>query len=303
MQFTTQDIERMRSCDVYGGEGQKLGKAGQVWLDDASGRPEWITVATGLFGSKESFVPLRTAEWKDDTLRVPFTRDQVKGAAKIEPEADHLSEEAEQELYRYYGLTSGGSQFGQGEQLGEGTGSAYSDDTGYSDIAYSGTGFPEPEYREGSGDRIRAEDTLRRSSDDAMTRSEEHLSVGTESMPTGRARLRKYVVTEEQQVTVPVQHEEVRLEREPITDANRDEAFSGQEISEAEHEVTLSTERPVVTTEAVPVERVRLDKETVTEQETVSGVVRQERVELEEEGDAEESVEDVTLTRDRQRQP
>ena len=113
-----------------------------------------------------------------------------------------------------------------------------------------------------------------------MTRSEEQLRAGTERVEAGRARLRKYVVTETQQVEVPVSREEVRLEREPITDANRGDARSGPAISEEEHEVTLHEERPVVQTEAVPVERVRLDKETVTGTETVSGDVRKEQVEV-----------------------
>jgi uncharacterized protein (TIGR02271 family) len=113
-----------------------------------------------------------------------------------------------------------------------------------------------------------------------MTRSEEHLVAGTEKIEAGRARLRKYVVTETQRVDVPVSHEEVRLEREPITDANRDAAYSGGEITDEEHEVTLRAERPVVSTEAEPVERVRLGKETVTGTETVSGEVRKEQVEL-----------------------
>ena len=112
-----------------------------------------------------------------------------------------------------------------------------------------------------------------------MTRSEERLNVGTEREETGRARLRKYVVTEREQVDVPVQREEVRLEREPITDENRGAALSGPDFTESEHEVTLRAERPVVETESVPVERVRLGKERVTEQRTVGGEVRKERVE------------------------
>jgi uncharacterized protein (TIGR02271 family) len=95
-----------------------------------------------------------------------------------------------------------------------------------------------------------------------MTRSEEHLRVGTEQVEAGRARLRKYVVTEQQSVQVPVSREEVRVEREPITDANRGDALSGGQITEEEHEVVLHAERPVVETEAVPVERVRLGTET-----------------------------------------
>jgi uncharacterized protein (TIGR02271 family) len=110
--------------------------------------------------------------------------------------------------------------------------------------------------------------------------SEEQLHVGTERRESGRARLRKYVVTENVTQTVPVQREEVRVEREPITDANADAATSGPSISEEEHEVVLHEERPVVETDTVPVERVRLGTETTTDQETVSDEVRKERVEV-----------------------
>ena len=112
-----------------------------------------------------------------------------------------------------------------------------------------------------------------------MTRSEERLNVGTEREATGRVRLRKYVTTEHVTQTVPVQREEVRIEREPITDANRGAAMSGPGISEEEHEVVLHEERPVVEKETVPVERVRLDKETVTDEVTVDEEVRKERIE------------------------
>ncbi|MFI5497075.1 YsnF/AvaK domain-containing protein [Actinoplanes sp. NPDC051859] len=113
-----------------------------------------------------------------------------------------------------------------------------------------------------------------------MTRSEERLVTDTRTEHAGTARLRKYVVTEQQQVTVPVSREEVRVEREPITDANRDAALAGPEISEAEHEVTLRAERPVLDTETVPVERVCLSKETVRDEETVHGEVRKEQIEF-----------------------
>jgi hypothetical protein len=68
-----------------------------------------------------------------------------------------------------------------------------------------------------------------------MTRSEEHVNVGTRSEETGRARLRKYVVTEEETRTIPVRKEKAVIEREPITDANRDEALDGPDISEEDH--------------------------------------------------------------------
>ena len=104
--------------------------------------------------------------------------------------------------------------------------------------------------------------------------------MGTRSEEVGRARLRKYVVTENVTETVPVSREEVRVEREPITEANVGNAMDGPAISEEEHEVTLHAERPVVEKEAVPVERVRLDKKTVTDQETVTEV-RKEEIEVE----------------------
>ena len=134
--------------------------------------------------------------------------------------------------------------------------------------------------RDGNGRRDGHRDGHGRGTGDAMTRSEERLRVGTETHETGRARLRKRVVTEHQQVSVPVSREEVRLEREPITDANRRAAMDGPDIAEAEHEVTLHEERPVVGKETVPVERVRLEKETVRDTETVGDEVRREEIEF-----------------------
>ncbi|HZA81377.1 MAG TPA: YsnF/AvaK domain-containing protein, partial [Actinomycetes bacterium] len=124
-------------------------------------------------------------------------------------------------------------------------------------------------------------DRTDRAGDEAMTRSEEELQVGTTARERGRARLRKYVTTEQEQVTVPVQREEVRVEREPITDANLDAATSGPDISEAEYEVTLREEEPVVERRTVPKERVRLDTDTLTEERQVGEEVRKEQIEVE----------------------
>ncbi len=126
----------------------------------------------------------------------------------------------------------------------------------------------------------------RTTTDDAMTRSEERLDVGTRAEEVGRARLRKYVVTETETVSVPLAKERVTIEREPVTEANAGAALDGPAISEEEHEVVLHAERPVVEKEAVPVERVRLDTETVTEQATVSEQVRKEQIELDSDGTA-----------------
>ena len=113
-----------------------------------------------------------------------------------------------------------------------------------------------------------------------MTRSEEELRVGTTERESGRARLRKYVVEEEVTKTVPVRREEVRVEREPITDANRGDAVDGPAISEEEHEVVLHTEEVVVDKQAVPKERIRLETDVTTDDETVSDTVRKEQIDV-----------------------
>ncbi|AEV84354.1 photosystem reaction center subunit H [Actinoplanes sp. SE50] len=246
--ITQNDIARLDDTDVYDTTGDKIGSVGQVYLDGRSGDPEWVTVKTGLFGTKQTFVPLRDATFADDRVVVAYTKAQVKDAPRIDADGP-ISHAEENELYSFYGLPSTGG-YGDGYQ---------NDDT----------------YQ--SGARRRA--TTDHAGDDAMTRSEERLVTDTRTEQAGKARLRKYVVTEQQQVTVPVTHEEARLEREPITDANIGDAYDGPAITEAEHEVTLHAERPVTNTETVPVERVRLSKETVRDEETVSGEVRKEQIE------------------------
>jgi uncharacterized protein (TIGR02271 family) len=235
-------------------------------------------VNTGLFGMSESFVPLQGAQFGDDRVTVAYDKATIKDAPNVSGE-QHLDFEEEQRLYRHYGLDYGSGQVG--ERAGR---HARDEDTVRTgrDVSERAEGFNTAEGYDTAGryDTAEGHDTSGPSTDTAMTRSEERLRVGTETQEVGRARLRKHVVTEHEQVSVPVSHEEVRIEREPITDANQGAAQDGPAISEEEHEVTLRAERPVVTTEAEPVERVRLGTETVRDQETVGGEVRKEQIEI-----------------------
>ena len=234
------DPQSVVGKNVIGTDGEKIGKVEELYLDSGSNQPEWISVTTGFFGSHRSLVPLAEASDEGGDLRVPYKKDQVKEAPHYDPD-QHLSEEEEADLFRHYGMSYAGQ----------------------------GAAAPtDPPSRPASP-----------STDEAMTRSEERLRVGKEQVETGRARLRKYIVTEDVQTTVPVSREEVRIEREPITEANRDAAVSGPDLTEEEHEVTLTEERPVVGKETVPVERVRLGKEQVTEEKQVSEQVRKEQIE------------------------
>jgi uncharacterized protein (TIGR02271 family) len=232
--------------------GDKLGTIDAIYLDDETGQPEWATVTSGLFGTKAVFVPLAQAQDLGDSVQVPYDKQQVTDAPTMQADGS-LSQDDEAQLYRHYGLD-------------------------YSEHR-SDSGLPAGTVDDTRDDTV-GRDTSGPTTDDAMTRSEEELQVGTQTRERGRARLRKYVTTETQQVTVPVQREEVRVEREPITDANLDAATSGPAISEEEHEVTLHEETPVVEKRAVPKERVRLDTETVTEERQVSEEVRKEQIKV-----------------------
>ncbi|VVJ15543.1 putative conserved domain protein [Amycolatopsis camponoti] len=248
--------------------GNKLGKVGNVYLADTTHQPEWITVKTGLFGTKESFVPLSGAHTDKDGVHVRVDKDAVSDAPRIDADG-HLSPEESAQLYQHYGLpmprtSPDGRMDGRTGDRTQGRNPAMggADGRGRSEMDAAGKSGMDKGQRAKSGQ-------------DGMTRSEERLNVGTEQVETGHVRLRKYVVTEEQQVTVPVRHEEVRIEREPIKDGQ-----AGGEIGEAEQDVVLHAEKPVVRKETVPVERVRLRTETVTDEQTVSGKVRKEQFEV-----------------------
>ena len=252
------DVDTVRSWQgrtMVDRDGDRIGNIDAIYVDDQTGEPEWALVNTGFFGSRSTFVPIVQATARGDQVQVPYEKQLVKDAPNMDPDG-HLSEQEEQELWRHYGLEYGGY--------------AAAGTTGDTDTARVTHDRDDTVGRDVSGP----------TTDDAMTRSEEELRVGTETRERGRARLRKYVVTETQQVTVPVQREEVRVEREPITDANLDAATSGPAISEEEHEVVLHEEEPVVAKRAVPKERVRLDTETVTEERQVADEVRKEQIEV-----------------------
>ena len=227
--ITQDQLRTVIGATAYDRDGDKIGKVGQVYFDDDTDQPRWITVNTGFFGTSENFVPVQGAEATGDRLTVAYDKATVKDAPNI-AEDGHLTPEEEAALYRHYGL-----DYSTGGTVGNGR-TDYTETAGRTGNAAGAVGY----------------DTSGPTTDSAMTRSEERLRVGTEVQETGRARLRKYIVTEQQSVQVPVSREEVRVEREPITDANRGDAYDGP----------------------------ALDTETVRGTETVSGEVRKEEIEV-----------------------
>jgi uncharacterized protein (TIGR02271 family) len=289
MTITTDQLSSIANTkgDVLSTSGDKIGSIGQVYVDDTTGEPSWVTAKTGLFGTSESFVPLQGAKVNGSDVVVNYDKDTVKDAPRMDADGS-LSPEEEETLYSYYGLGSGSAAT---------AGYADTDHVGHEHDRDHQHGDYADDHNKASGivDKVKdkvtgddddtsnrhgtvGHDTSGPTTDDAMTLSEERLNVGTQTRESGRARLRKYVVTENVTQTVPVSHEEVRLEREPITDANVDAANAGPDISEEEHEVILHEERPVVDKDVVATERVQLNTETVTDHASVNETVRKEEV-------------------------
>ena len=306
--ITNQQVEGLMagSGNVLGPNGDRIGSVGTFYLDDQTDEPAWVTVNTGLFGTSETFIPLTEASVEGVDVLVPYSKEEVKNAPHIESDGS-ISPEEEVTLYRYYGFAydDDSSESGSGTDTmttdsgtmqsgtthsgtrdsSSGFGTGTTSDRGMSGSGMSGSDTTDaglvPDERSsgtstGSGTSRHSESGA--GIDDAMTRSEERLNVGTENRAVGKARLRKYIVTETVTQQVPVSHEEVRIEREPITDANAGDALSGAELTEDEHEVTLHAEEPVVSKHTEPVERVRLETETVTDTESVSEEVRKEQI-------------------------
>ena len=264
---TREDVLNWRGRDLIDNDGDKIGSIDEIYLDRETDEPEWAVVTTGLFGTKRTFVPLSEAALSEDGVRVPFEKASVKDAPRIDPDGE-LSREEERTLYEHYGR--------QYPDYDQGSGVLDADTRTDTDTDIGTRPDRTAGERGGSGSDVSGSNT-----DSAMTRSEEELRVGTTEREAGRARLKKYVVEDQVTETVPVRREEVRVEREPITDANRDAALDGPTISEDEHEVTLHAEEPVVEKRAVPKERVRLETDVVTDEREVSETVRSERIDVE----------------------
>ena len=228
---------------------QKVGKITGVFNDVKTGLPEWVAVSTGMFGRHETLVPTRGSHLEGEDLEVPFDKDVVKDAPHHDP-SDELTVDEERALFKHYHLD-------------------YEDAKAPVDAAVAPAPSPGPRR-----DEVARAETKHGA--DELILHEERATAGTEQTTTGRARLRKVVVTEQQTLTVPVRHEEVRVVREPLgpnEEVVDDRVFDDQEIG-----VTLHAERPVVTTETVATERVRLETSTVTEDAHVDATVRREQV-------------------------
>lgn len=245
-----QQITDLSNATAFDANGDKVGSISDVFINDATGRPDFIEVNTGLFGTGSSLVPLTGSSLRDGEIHLPFAKDRIQDAPEVQ-DPTALSVDDKEAYLRYYGLAGSGVE----------------------PVA-------------GTGDRRQAHAPARPdASDAALIRSEERLNVSTRRRPTERVVLRKYVVEEMQTIEVPVRREEYRIEREPITDTA---GIGGEDrVEDAHHDedfasLVIYEERVKIEKEIVPVERVTLRKEIVRATATATEDVAKERIAAEE---------------------
>lgn len=263
----TNRIEDLANATAFDVDGDKVGGVQDVYVNDTSGQPDFVSVNHGLFGAGTSIVPLRGHTLRDGELHLAFPKDRIEDAPDLD-ENGHLTTEDQDAFYRHYGLTETKdvTTYDTGRHAAAGAAGA----------GAAGAGAAAGERRDVKDVETDAAAAGAAATDkDAIIRSEEQLNVEKDRVESGQVRLRKYVVNETETVEVPVEREEVRVVREPITDADRAN-FDGK-IGEQEASVTLHEERVNVNKESVPVEKVSLEKDTVQDTERVSEELRKER--------------------------
>lgn len=298
--MTTQaNITKLIGNHLVGPDGDEVGTVEEIYNDDRTGMPAWARVKTGRFGAKDRFVPLDGVRTGDHGMSVPFTKQRIKNGPDIDADG-HLSKAQIAELRHYYGAGQTADpvpdqrampqpdQAGHTDQAGNAGQAGHAGQAGQDGRA--GQAGQDGRARERSEARKMGEADGRmgreqaaagergRDADGWLTRAEERLTMGTEVHESGRVRLHKYVDAEPVEQQVHLYHEEVELEREPITDVER---AAGLQIGEDERELILHEERAVITREVVPVERVRLRAKRTEEDRTIREEVRKERVEVE----------------------
>jgi uncharacterized protein (TIGR02271 family) len=258
-----QDPSAYENRSLVDSTGQKVGTIEDVYVDQETGKPEWVLVKTGLFGMRTTFVPISELQPEGDTLRAPYNKDQINGAPNAGDE-ERPSPEEEARLFQHYGIpySEGGTVTAQtetgGERGAETAGTGYAAETRQSASGTRGERFAE--------------------ASEGVERHEEELRIGKVRRPSEVVRLRKRVETEPISTGVELEREEVRVVREPVSEG---ETAGGRIGEEAELEVQLEREEPVVEKEVRPKERVGLEKDVTTEERRVEDEVRKERIDVE----------------------
>jgi sporulation protein YlmC with PRC-barrel domain len=105
--FDLDDVPNWRGRDVVDQNGHAVGVITDLYVDDATGRPEWAMVKSGLFSRHVTFVPLSAASARGMQVQVPFDQRHIHDAPKLDHPDGRLSADEEARLYAHYGLEYG----------------------------------------------------------------------------------------------------------------------------------------------------------------------------------------------------
>ncbi|CAA9456641.1 MAG: hypothetical protein AVDCRST_MAG02-2381 [uncultured Rubrobacteraceae bacterium] len=278
--------DRYAGYTVVDQDGSKIGKVDDLFLDE-SDNPEYFGVKMGFLGTRSTLIPadITTTDEANNTITVSTDKETAKNGPAFDDDRE-ITPEYENEVRSYYGLGAATGSGSYGDYEGSETGVEHSGagTTGSTSAGTVGSGMTmgdteSGEFREHDrnqegvaqpGSDLDDRDELR------VQRSEEELRAGTREREAGAMRVRKRVRTDRERMEVPVKHEEVSVERVPVSG----EATEAQ-IGEDEVSVPVTEEEVVVDKRAVAKEEVRVRKDVVEGTEVVEEDVRREEVDVE----------------------
>jgi len=251
----TEVEDRYAGYTVYDQHYEKIGNVDDLFLDE-SDHPEYLGVKMGLLGTRTTLIPFEMVRVNDtrQTIKVAADKETLRNGPTFDDERG-ITPEFEKEVYSYYGLQRA-STTEESPTYG-----AY-----YPEQSTQTTGVANPTTDMSNEDEVRVQ------------RTEEELRVGTRERNAGSIRVRKRVRTDREHIEVPTRHEEISVERVPLSG----EASEAQ-IGEDEVVVPVTEEEVVVHKRPVVKEEVRIRKNVVEETEVVEEDVRREEVEVEDE--------------------
>src|SRR5918997_919720 len=275
--------DRFADYTVYDQHYEKIGKVDDLFVNEGD-QPEYIGVKMGFLGTSSTLVPMDMVRVNDERQLVEVASDKetVKNGPAFDDDRE-ITPEFENQVYSYYGLQSASGSEGSGSY-----GSYYSEES--TDAGTVGPGMSmgdteTGEFREhavtdegvnqSQGDDLEDEDELR------VQRTEEELRAGTMEREAGSVQVRKRVRTDREQVEVPTRHEEVTVERVPVSEGTATEA----QIGEDEVSIPVTEEEVVVEKRPVAKEEVRIRKDVVEDTEVVEEDVRREEIDVDDQTD------------------
>jgi uncharacterized protein (TIGR02271 family) len=251
--------------------GEKIGKVDDLFLDE-NDQPEYFGVKMGFLGTSSTLIPADIATTDDERGIIEVS--QPKSTVQEGPAFDddrEITPEYENEVRSYYGLSvvtsteDRGTYSGYSGEVGPGM---YEGDTETGE--FRGHSEDDEGVNQSTGSDLEDRDELR------VQRTEEELVAGTREREAGQLKVRKRVRTDHEQIAVPTRHEEVSVERVPVSG----EATEA-EIGDDEVVVPVTEEEVVVSKRPVVKEEVRIRKDVVEDTETVEEDVRREEVDVE----------------------